>query len=312
MKGTQKMLRIFLFGRMNLSIGAQTPEMTHTVQALFAYLVLHRQRSHPRELLAGVLWGDYPEKRAQNSLRTALWRLRRMIESEGVERGTYLSTTRTHALAFNCNSPYWLDVERFESGVLDGLAKPVSSMTDQDAAALEDVIALYNGDLLDGFYEEWVLPERERFYRLFLSGTKHLMRYYRHAGRYDDALICGRLILQRDPLQEDIHFEIMMLHAENGQRALAIRQFEICRETLINELGIEPITGIQTLCEQLRRGENVTRETATVDTGSMSQALNRLDHAVYRLDSAQRELAQAIGHVEYLLVQIRSRSEVGL
>lgn len=304
------MLRISLLGRMTLSIGVQHPEMTHTVQALLAYLVLHRQRTHPRELLASVFWGDYPDKRAQNSLRTTLWRLRRMLEPEGTARGTYLATTRTHAVGFNRDSAYWLDVERFETGVLEALDKPVNKMLAQDAAALEDALALYQGDLLDGFYEEWVLPERERFYQLYLKGTKHLMCFYHCAGRYEEALNCGQLILQNDPLQEDTHFEIMKLYAENGQRALAIRQFEMCRETLVSELGIEPMAQIQTFHRQLLRGSNGLPESLPEDAGSMHYALDRLDHAVHRLDAAQQELSQAIRQVEHLLVQFGSGGEL--
>jgi DNA-binding SARP family transcriptional activator len=308
------MLRITLLGGMSLSLDSEIPEITHTAKGLLAYLVLHRNRWHPRQVLTGLFWGNYPEKSAQNCLRTALWRLRRALEHNRVEQGTYLVTSRDHAVAFNCDSPYWLDIAQFESAVQRGLAESVNDMTDRQAAGLESALELYNGELLDGFYDEWLLAERDRFNRLFIKATEHLMQFYHSTGQIEHALAFGRRILHTDPLHEEIHRQMMLFHMENGQRAMAIRQFEICRETLLNELGIEPMARTQALYHQLLREEPavvlpVTGQPARIkpaddSTANMDQALDRLERAIHQLDEAQSELQHAIAQVE----QIRSKS----
>ncbi|MEZ4771325.1 MAG: hypothetical protein R2844_23265 [Caldilineales bacterium] len=84
---------------------------THrTVQALLAYLVLHRDRAHPREAVAGLFWGDSTDRQARNALSTTLWRLRRVLEPDGVPKGAYLQANGSDEIAFNRASDYWLDV----------------------------------------------------------------------------------------------------------------------------------------------------------------------------------------------------------
>jgi DNA-binding SARP family transcriptional activator len=108
-------LRICLLGQVRIA-HADLPspvKLTHTVQALLAYPLLQRQRSQPRETLAGLFWGDYSQERARSCLNTTLWRLRQVLEPDGIPRGTYLLTISTDEVGFNLESDYWLDVATF-------------------------------------------------------------------------------------------------------------------------------------------------------------------------------------------------------
>jgi DNA-binding SARP family transcriptional activator len=75
-------------------------------QALLCYLAV-TDRPSSREKLAGLLWGDKPEARANASMRKSLSGLRKLSEIA-------LIITR-QTVAFNHDSDYWLDVEAFES-----------------------------------------------------------------------------------------------------------------------------------------------------------------------------------------------------
>jgi DNA-binding SARP family transcriptional activator len=287
-------LYLSFFGDIRVVQNHQQSDMTHTTQALLAYLVLQRHRKHPRKLLAGMLWGDTSEERAQAALRTALWRLRQVLEPEGTARGTYL-TGQARDVGFNRASKYWLDIEIFENQIAALLNCPVSAMYADDALLLEETLALYTADLLEGFYEDWVISERERLYHLYLNGLQHLMLYYRQNNQHEKSLECGRKILQYDPLQEAVHREMMALYAEIGQRALAIRQYEICRTSLTSELHIQPMDETQALYAHLLADEN-----APQDSSNLGDALLQLDHAISQLDKAQAQLQWAIRNVERL------------
>lgn len=76
------------------------------VQALLCYLAV-TGRSHLRPTLAGLLWGELPQANARNNLRKAPANLRQLI-------APYLVITR-EAIAFNRDTNYWLDVERFKA-----------------------------------------------------------------------------------------------------------------------------------------------------------------------------------------------------
>ena len=49
-----------------------------------------------------------------------------------------------------------------------------------------------------------------------------------------------RRIVEIEPWREDAQRRVMELLAESGQRAAALKQYELCRQVLLEELGVEP------------------------------------------------------------------------
>ena len=238
-------LRIRLFGTVHVSHDdrRQDPRPIHAVQGLLAYLLINRHRHHPREVLAGLFWGEQAEARARSCLSTALWRLRRLLEPPGIARGTYLATFGSDEVAFNTDSDHWLDVAEFEAGVR---LRPETDWTGVETAASH-----YVGDLLEGFYDEWALRERERLRIIYLDSLARLLRHHAESDAVEGALACGRRILELDPLREDVHRELIRLHLRNGHRATALRQYQTCRALLREELGVEPTEETQVLYDTI-------------------------------------------------------------
>jgi len=300
-------LRVFLFGGVRMEYGDHPLELkaVRAIQPLVAYLVLHRHRTHSREKLADLFWGDdHDQDRARGCLRTALCRLRRALESGGVAPETYLLTALAGEVGFNPESDYWLDVEAFEDQANEILARPVHAIEPHDAQKLENALQLYTGDLLEDFYDDWVLWERERLQRLYLNGLAHLMRYHKRLGAYKESIECAHQILACNPLREEIHREMMRLYLESGQRALAVRQYEVCREILASELQIPPMAETQALFaravsdsvqpeRRLANGEELT---------CVQRALQQICQSVSSLDTAQRQLQKAIQLIEQVRV----------
>jgi DNA-binding SARP family transcriptional activator len=247
-------LRVFLFGGFQIAHDGDPTannKMTRGVKALLAYLLLFRHRIHPREVLAGLFWGDHSEERARSCLSTALWRVRRALEPEGTPKGTYIVTTSTGEVGFNQESSHWLDVAEFEERLSPILRWPSLQGEAQDPGKLQGAIELYTGDLLEGFYDDWALRERERLRLLYMKSLVHLMRCYKEHNEYEKSLACGLQILTHDPLREEIHREVMRLYLESGQRAMAIRQYRICSQILEKELGVSPMKETRLLHNQI-------------------------------------------------------------
>ena len=234
------LLRIQLFGAVRVSHADQPRDarLIHTVQALLAWLMLNRRKTHAREALAGIFWGEEREDRARSCLSTALWRLRQALEPDGVPHGAYL-ISEPAAVGFNCKSDHWLDVAAFEEGVAPLRTLRSGAGNGLDWSRAEAAIAHYTGDLLEGFYDDWALRERERLRLLYLECLTTLLRHYSETGTIDEALRCGQQILALDPLREDIHRELIRLHMRRGHRALALEQYERCRAVLDDELGVD-------------------------------------------------------------------------
>lgn len=294
-------LRISLFGGVRVAHDGRPPraKITHTVQALFAYLLLQPHRSQPREVLANLFWGDHRQDRARSCLNTTLWRLRHVLEPEGIPAGTYLIAMPSGEVSFNWESDHWLDTAVFEERIDRVLARPIDVMEASDAQDLENAVQLYVGELLEGFYDDWALRERERLRCLYLNSLAHLMRYYRQHGAYEKGLASGQQILNLDPLREEVHREMMWLYLESGQRVLAVRQYEICRELLVAELGITPMEETQAAYAQIapKADQGWQRSTVMEQTG-IQDILQQLSLTVHSLDRAREQLQRAIRFVE--------------
>src|SRR5688572_3310625 len=74
-------LDIHLFGRFSVRSNGQALAGldARKVQELFCYLLLYRDRPHPRETLAGILW-DECTVQSKTYLRKALWQLQATLD----------------------------------------------------------------------------------------------------------------------------------------------------------------------------------------------------------------------------------------
>jgi DNA-binding SARP family transcriptional activator len=295
-------LRIRLFGTVWVArdgIGVEL-KVTRSAQALLAYLLLHRDRLHSRETLAALFWADQPEERARSCLSTALWRLRRVLESDGISRGTYLVTRPTGEVGFNGSSGWWLDVASFEAAAKPTVSRPFHDLERKEVGLLEEAVGFYTGDLLEGFYDDWALRERERLRSLYLGALACLMHYHGYQGGYDAALACGQRILDHDPLREEIHRDMMRLYLENGQRPLALRQYRICREALGKQLQVDPMEETRSLYAQIAGNARSggAPATRTGEARTFNQALELLKGAIDSFDQASQQLHRAVQVVE--------------
>lgn len=304
------LLRIQLFGAVRVSHADRPRDarLIHAVQALLAWLVLNRRKTHAREALADLFWGEQPEDRARSCLSTALWRLKQALEPDGVPHGAYL-ISEPATVGFNCASDHWLDVAAFEDGVAPLRALRSGAGNNQDWARAEAAIAHYTGDLLEGFYDDWALRERERLRLLYLESLSTLLRHYSETGTIDDALRCGQQILTLDPLREDVHREVIRLHMRRGHRALALDQYERCRSVLHDELGVPPMEETRRLCADLLPStahiarNPATRKTAADAAGAAARSgvAASLRNAAASLEEARTAILEALRLAESTL-----------
>jgi DNA-binding SARP family transcriptional activator len=286
--------------------------LTRSLKSLLGHLALFRRRTHPREVLAGLFWGDSSEDRARNSLRTALWRLRKVLEPQPIPRGTYLVTTPAGEVGLNPNSKYWLDVAVFENLIKQNLAKSFRDLTAGGIKDLEYALGLYQGELLEGIYDDWALVERERLRVLFIKGKILLLRYYGQREAYEKALDCGRTILSLDPLREKIHREMMRLYVLNGQRALALRQYAICRHTLEKELGVPPMGDTEQLYARIfpKAKHQVSKSPAPEDLRVAPQLLTQVQQVLDVFEESAENLRLISEHLHRITDNKDSRASM--
>ena len=295
-------LRVSLFGIMRVTQGHSQSEvkLAQSVGLLLAYLLLERQRQHAREALIGTFWADFDPKRARNCLNSALWRLRSALDSNKGDQANYLITS-DQEVGFNWHSDFWLDVAEFDEQVKRVAFLPADQVSPAEITCLEEALNLYQGELLEGIYEDWALRRREQERLLYLEGLSYLLHYYKYINRNDRALTCAQKILEVDPLREEIHREVMRLHQLMGQRAKAVQQYETYREILNKELGINPMQETEHLLGMIMADGFLPDPQADRAAGAGIEATRRLlDQALANFDLARQQLWQAVQSFEAL------------
>lgn len=242
-------LHIQVLGGLNIAQGSDpvTGFLSRKTPALLAYLAV-TQRSHSRNALAALLWGESSDADAKGNLRQTLSNLRRHFEP-------YLHITR-ETVTFKTAAPYTLDSATFEQH----LQAAANATTPEDgAAALREAVVLYQGDFLSGFlvrdapaFDEWAISLQARFRELALHALYRLTMLHSSRAAYQQAIDYATRLLALDAWREEAHRQLMLVLMRSGQRSAALAQYEACRRTLDRELGVTPSAETTALYERIR------------------------------------------------------------
>jgi DNA-binding SARP family transcriptional activator/predicted ATPase len=246
-------LSLSLLGSFQVTLAEETVTSFEAdkVRALLAYLAVEADRPHRRDSLVGLLWPDWPDRTARTNLRNALANLRKAIGDRNATPPFLLISRET--IQFNTASDAWVDVAAFTK-LLEVKVSP-----QQTIRQLEEAVALYRGNFLEGFhvkgsaaFEDWCSLARERFQRQALIALHRLAGYHEQRGEYERACNYAWRQVELEPWQEEAHQKLMRLLTFSGQRSAALVQYETCRHLLKEELGVEPTEETTRLYEQIR------------------------------------------------------------
>jgi DNA-binding SARP family transcriptional activator len=248
-------LRIYLFGEPRFEFRGEPLRFNAPPKTLplLAYLLLHRRGPVARETLATLLWPDADQATGYTNLRRHLHYLSKALPEP--PNGTpWLLTTKTH-LAWNAQSPYWLDVEAFETELAERQLRT-------------HAVRLYSGDLYERCAEEWTDFERERLRTLQISNLAQLAADAQKRSAYVDALQYAQLMLAADPWREDAVRTIMETRMLLGDRAGALAEYERFAARLRDELQTRPLAETAQVYERIAK----SHAAAAADTATAAQA----------------------------------------
>jgi DNA-binding SARP family transcriptional activator len=228
------------------------------IQEVLAYLLLFRRRAHQRELLAGTLWGGSTTAQSKKYLRQSIWELRKtVVPTQG--RHSTLLVVEPNWIRVN-EACLWLDVAEFEESWTPLQKVRGEEMTDEQSASVRSAVALYRADLLEGWYQDWCVYERERLRAAYLSMLEKLLAFSEVKGKPEEGLAYGDILLREEPAHERAHWRLMRLHYLAGDRTRALRQYEKCQAALGDELGIAPGKRTRQLYEEIRADDVISLE----------------------------------------------------
>src|SRR5215208_3354174 len=220
------MLEVRLLGTFEVKDQKKTISISsRAAQSLFAYLILTAGTSHRREKLAGMLWPEDSEQKARTYLRNELWRIRKALsKTSNVEY--FIADNLT--IGFNPSSVYWLDVAAFKN--INGSAS---------AGELITGLSYYEGELLPGFYEEWVVLEREHLQVLFEQKTACLLEILEKEQRWNDLIDWAERWISVGQAPEVAYRALMDAYDALGNHAKVTSTYERCKQAL-QQIDLEP------------------------------------------------------------------------
>ncbi len=258
-----------------------------TVAALFKCLLTAPGQRLTREQAADLLWPDADRDQGSVNLRTAIHRLRAVLDEPGTATSYLRSEGSILLLDPHRGSPAnqdqdWLDADAFARAAR--LALTGGDMTTGQAA-----LDLYGGAYLpDDPYEDWAVARREELRQQYHALLLRLAQLSADASDTDVAVRRLRLLLAADPCHEPATRLLMRLLAATGDRAEALVR------ALRDDLDVVPTPETKSLHATLRAAVASPPAVAVPRTEPQTTPTN-LPATLTSFVGRGRELA-ALGH----------------
>jgi DNA-binding SARP family transcriptional activator len=235
-------IRVQLLGDFAVIVGGDAVQVRLGGQRLLAFLGLN-QRPVSRARIAGVLWPSSAAAQASANLRAALTRL---------PHPAGRSLTRSSTTDLSLSEHVEVDVWASDTQIRRLRTPP--EQTDTPAlptASTDDVLSLLHSDVLPTWDDDWILVERERHRQSRLHALEGLSGSLRTAGRFAEALQAALAAVAGESLRESAHRRVIEVHLAENNPGEALRQYEIYRRLLHDELGLRPSETIRHLVRSL-------------------------------------------------------------
>jgi predicted ATPase/DNA-binding SARP family transcriptional activator len=250
-------LKIYVLGQFKLQANDLVLELpARPAQSLLAYLALNAGVTNRREKLASLLWPEATEPNARGYLRQALWRIRKCLESGSLAWEDYLQISDI-SVTFNDQSDYSLDANLL-------LARTEGWPEEK----ITEIVLLYRGELLPGFYDEWITVERERLQMAYHQKMNQLLDRLIQKRYWDDVLHWGEQWIRLGFSPEPAYRALIKAYAGLGNLGMIGVTYQRCVEALNRDLGVDPSLETIRLYEHLRGGgleEYVSTSTIAVE-----------------------------------------------
>lgn len=248
-------------------VGAALVLPTAKIRVLAAYLALAAGQNQARSKLCTLFWEDRTADQARASLRNALAAIRAAL-------GDHVLIANRESVMFD---PALISTD---VGELETLAKG-----DTETVGIETARRLSTA-FLEGFtvpgeeLSEWIGFERTRCRNLSELLLERIAGRLADRGEEAAAIALAQQLVALDPYREKSHRLLMRLYARQGERSLAIAQFQKCRQLLAEELGTEPSPQTVALAGELSIEGAPERSPSPETSLAARQAASRVDFRI--------------------------------
>lgn len=290
-------MKVYLLGSLEIEVdGHKLPIDTWKSKKalrLFKYLIAQRGKRVPKDLILDTFWPDTDESRANNSLHSTVYLLRRSLGANSKPTQDSFIRTADGLYWFSSGASCWVDSEEFARLVALG-----------DLASLQVALTLYRGDFLaEDLYEDWAIEYREHYRELFVKASLRASDLLAKERRFKEAAETCQQALKKEPYREDLHEALISYWIKAQQYDKAIAQYRLCAKIMKEEYGLEPGQAIKRLfsvMQQVKAGVRQIAATLPEQSGSASPVAEGLFlcdkvsfHSIYELERRRQKRSGA-------------------
>ncbi|TCC24416.1 AfsR/SARP family transcriptional regulator [Kribbella sindirgiensis] len=255
--GVHRQVRLRMLDGFWVVDGQQTLSIPLSARRVVAFVALRGRSS--RAEVAGTLWPEVSDSKAQACLRTALWRLRQLSPRPLITGDETLRVDESVDVDVNrLITAIRRVINDGECGADQGLLPTLAAM----------------GELLPGWYDDWVLLGRERLRQLQLHALELTAQQLTCSGRYAEAIEAAMAAVRLEPLRESATRVLIEVHLAEDNVVEAIRRLEFFRRSLASEIGVEPTAELVDLVRRRQIGADPRRAVADIFKLDRSRALS--------------------------------------
>jgi predicted ATPase/DNA-binding SARP family transcriptional activator/Tfp pilus assembly protein PilF len=246
---TEIMWRIQMFGALRAEFGRYRIErfVTKKASVLLAYLALHVGHLFPREELATLLWPDADEETGRHNLRMALSTLRKQFRIPSMTTESLFVVSRDYVGLRK--QAVVTDVAEFDALLMEAQATKEAGRLE----LLSRAVSLYQGDLLPGFYEDFILLERQRLADKWQQALRDLIGLLQKQEAFGQATEYAYRALAYDPLDESVQYLLLQLLAAQGQHERALQRYQEIERLFQDQLQSPPPHSLRKLAEDIKK-----------------------------------------------------------
>lgn len=215
-------LEVRCLGPTRLTAGGAAIAPPRRSRLVLQYLVAHRRRPVPRDVLLEAFWPGSSPRAARNSLNVAVTLLRRAFRP--VYGDCPVVVFREEAYALDPGLEVWVDREEFERLAREGDVLRRAGEPAEAAALYRGADALYRGPLFEEEpYEEWIVAARRETEGEHLDVLGHLGDCLAAVGDDEASAAAYRRILAAEPHRDDVRRLLADRYAALGRPGLTLR-----------------------------------------------------------------------------------------
>lgn len=310
MDGNACVLQFFTLGRFEIyrkgkgfyNISGRSTKLWY----LFKYLLSNKGKSIPPETILENLYPDEEYENPKNTLQNIVYRLRKLLSQEEFFRSYGCHIVYSNGCYSLCfDNDVFVDTDFFEEYIQK--AETIKSQSPDEAMKYyESALELYYGDYFPELvYEDWVIPKRNYYRRLYVHTVLELVKLYHQKKDYDKAInVCERAI-QIEAYEEDLHISFIKSLMEKGRVKEAQNHYEQYTSMLYKQFGIKPTAELQQIYKLLKGSAaelNANEQAEIFYPDENAEGAFYCDRNIfYSIYVLEKRRSERTGHVVYVV-----------